>query len=140
MGLRCLWVPRSCGVQGLRDGVPCLRSELCSPSVRDRNEDYPSFWGVWFLAFELGSPISCWGCVLRSAIVPEAIPPSGGIGSAPSRWGHPSQGQVCVGASHFCSKQGHCLRFSCVFLRDVVTLWVKCVFSSLLIANEGLYW
>ena len=51
--LRCLtvggvtlvfWVPRSCGVHGLHDGVTCLRSGLWSSSARDRNEDFPSFW------------------------------------------------------------------------------------------------
>ena len=42
-----------------------------------------------------------------------------------------SQDQVCVGAST--------VGF-CVFLRDVVTLWVKSVFLSLLIANKGLHW
>ena len=36
---------------GLRDGVSCLRSGLCSSSVRDRDEDFPSFLWVWFLAF-----------------------------------------------------------------------------------------
>ena len=51
VGRRCLWVPRSCGVHGLHDGVTCLRSGLCSSSVRDRDEDFPSFWWVWFLAF-----------------------------------------------------------------------------------------
>ena len=30
--------------------------------------------------------------------------------------------------------------FSYVLLQDVVTLWVNCVFLSLLIANEGLHW
>ena len=54
VGLRCLWVPWSCGVHGLRDGVSCLRLGLCSSSVRDRNEDFPSFWWVWFLAFVQG--------------------------------------------------------------------------------------
>ena len=54
VGLRCLWVPWSCGVHGLRDGVTCLRLGLCSSSVRDRNEDFPSFWWVWFLAFVQG--------------------------------------------------------------------------------------
>ena len=51
VGLRCLWIPRSCGVHGLHDWVTCLRSGLCSSSVRDRDEDFPSFWWVWFLAF-----------------------------------------------------------------------------------------
>ena len=140
VGLRCLRVPRSCGVQGLHDGVTCLRSGLCSSSVRDRNEDYPSYWWDWFRAFAMGSPVSGWGCVLQPAIVTKAIPPSGGIGSGPSRWGHLSQGQVCVGASHICSERRPCLCISCVFLRDEVTLWVKRVFSSLLITNEGLHW
>ena len=61
--LRCLmaggvslvfWVPRCCGVHVLRDGVACLRSGLWSSSVRDRNDDFPSFWGVWFLLFVRG--------------------------------------------------------------------------------------
>ena len=69
------WVPRSCGVHGLHDGVTCLRSGLCSSSVRDRNEDFPSWW-VWFLALVRGSPASGWHCVLRPALVLEAIPPS----------------------------------------------------------------
>ena len=33
----------------------------------------------------MGSPVSGQGCVLQPAIVPKAIPPSGGIGSGPSR-------------------------------------------------------
>ena len=55
VGLRCLWVTQSCGVHGLRDGVTCLRSGLCSFSVSDRNEDFTSFRGVWFLAFMRGT-------------------------------------------------------------------------------------
>ena len=51
LGLRCLWIPRSCGVLGLCDGATCLRSGLWSSSVLDRNEDFPSFWWVWFLTF-----------------------------------------------------------------------------------------
>ena len=86
MGPRCLWVPRSCGVLGLRDWATCLRSGLCPSSVLDRNEDFPSFWCVWFLAFVLESPTSGWSCVLRPAIVPVAIPPSSRIGPAHSRW------------------------------------------------------
>ena len=72
--LRCLmaggvtlvfWVPRSCGVHGLRDGVTCLRSGLWSSSVRDRNEDFPSFWWVWFLTFVRG-PLPQAGAVFFS--------------------------------------------------------------------------
>ena len=55
LGLRCLWVPRSCGVTGLCDGDPCLRSGLWSSSVQDRTEAFPSFWWVWFLTFVRGS-------------------------------------------------------------------------------------
>ena len=95
VGPRCLWVPRSCGVPGLRDGVTCLRSGLCSSSVLDRNEDFPSFWWVWFLAFVLGSPSSGWSNVLRPVIVPMAIPPSTWIGPAPSHW-VPLLGARCV--------------------------------------------
>ena len=31
---------------GLHDGVTCLRSGLCSSSVRDRDDCFPSFWWV----------------------------------------------------------------------------------------------
>ena len=41
-------------VHGDYDGVTCLRSGLYSSSVRDRNEDFPSFWWAWFLAFVRG--------------------------------------------------------------------------------------
>ena len=38
VGLRYLWVPQSCGVQGLRDGVT-LSGRVCVPLyVLDRNE------------------------------------------------------------------------------------------------------
>ena len=113
----------------------------------------------------MGSPVSGRDCVLpQSAIVMKTFPPSGGVGSWPSCgvpylrlalcssacvspgactpfshvWsctfalGSSSQGLMFVGASTVC--------FSCVFLRDVVTLWVNSVFLSLLIANEGLHW
>ena len=95
VGPRCLWVPRSCGVLGLRDGVTCLRSGLCSSSVLDCNEDFPSFWWVWFLASVLGSPSSGWCSALRPVIVPVAIPPSSRIGPAPSCW-VPLLGARCV--------------------------------------------
>ena len=54
VGLRCLWVPRSCGAHGLRDLVPCLWSGLWSSLVLYRNEDFPSFWWVWFLTLLWG--------------------------------------------------------------------------------------
>ena len=118
-----------------------------------------------FMVFAMGSPVSGRDCVLpQSAIVTKTFPPSGGFGSWPSCgvpylrlalcsstcvslggclsfyqvWscafalGSSSQGLVCVGASN--------VGFSCVFLRDVVILWVISVFLSLLIANEGLHW
>ena len=65
VGLRCLWVPWSCWVQGLHDGVTCLRSGLCSSSARDRNEDLPSSWRVWFCTFALGSTFSGTSVFLR---------------------------------------------------------------------------
>ena len=51
LGLWCLWIPRSCGVHGLPNGDPCLRSS----SVLDLNEAFPSFWWVCFLTFVRGS-------------------------------------------------------------------------------------
>ena len=78
-----------------------------------------------------GSPASGWRCILRPALVPGAVPPSTRLGPAPSRW-VPLLWAWCVwGASN--------VGFSCVFLRDVVTLWVNSVSLSLLIANEGLH-
>ena len=46
VGLRCLWIPWSCGVPGHPDGVTCLRSGLCSSSVRDRDVCFLSFCWV----------------------------------------------------------------------------------------------
>ena len=54
MGLQCLWIPWSCGVPGLHNGVTCLRSGLCSSSVRDHDVCFPSFWWVCLLAFVRG--------------------------------------------------------------------------------------
>ena len=86
VGLRCLWGSLVLRPSGSSRWVTCLRSGLCSPSVRDRNGDYPSFWWVWFWAFAMGYPVSGRGCVLpQSAIVTETIPPSGGFGSVPLR-------------------------------------------------------
>ena len=51
------------GFGGLRDGVTCLRSGLCSSSVHDRNEDFPSFWWVWFRGVRVGSPLAQVGAV-----------------------------------------------------------------------------
>ena len=44
------------------------------------------------------------------------------------------------GDFHICSERGLCLRFSCVFLQDVATHWVQCVFSSLLFTIVGFLW
>ena len=84
-GLRCLWVPWSCGIHGLRDGVTCLRPGLCSSSVRDRNEDFPPSGGF-------GSLPSCGVPYLRLALCSSACVSPGGcpsfsqVGPAPSHW------------------------------------------------------
>ena len=65
LGLQCLWVPWSCGVHSLSDGASCLRLELCSSSVRDRDIALPSFGWVWFLAFVRG-PLPQAGAVFFS--------------------------------------------------------------------------
>ena len=61
--LRCSWSSR---------WVTCLGSGLCSSSVRDHDEDFPSFWWVWFLAFVRG-PLPQAGAVF---LVLEAVPSS----------------------------------------------------------------
>ena len=113
VGLRCLWVPRSCGVYDLRDGVTCLRSGLCSSLVRDCNEDFPSFWWVWFLAFVRGP-------LLRLALCSSACISPGG---------YPSFSQVSPAPSHWVPLlwtwlvwEASTVSFSYVFLWDVVTL------------------
>ena len=58
VGLQCLWIPWSCGVPGLHDGVTCLRLGLCSSSVRDRDVCFPSFWRVLTIGLRAGSPAS----------------------------------------------------------------------------------
>ena len=79
--------------------------------------------GVPYLRLELCS---------STCVSPGGCPSSYLVWSCAFALGSSSQGQVCVGAST--------VGFSCVFLRDVVTLWVNSVFVSLLIANEGLHW
>ena len=59
------------------------------------------------------------------------------VSSGPSRWGHPCQGRVSVVCSSTRSERRLSLSVSFVFLRDGVTLWVKCVLHTLLIAIEG---
>ena len=125
------WVPRSCGVHGLRDGVTCLRSGLWSSSVRDRDEDFPSFWWVWFLTFVRG-PLPQAGAVFFGLRWSRRLSLLLAGWSCAFALGSSSMDLVCVGAST--------VSFSCVFLRDVVTIWVNSVFLSLLIANEGLHW
>ena len=56
----------------------------------------------------------------------------------PSRWGRPGLGRVSVLVSSTRSERRLRLLVSSVFLRDGVTLWVKCVFHSPLISIEGL--
>ena len=69
-------------------------------------------------------------CVLRHALVQEAVPPSHRllllVLSTGFLFSGPGLGWVASTVS-----------VSYVFLRDVVTLWVNSVFLSLLIANEG---
>ena len=130
VGLRCLWVPRSCGVHGLRNGVTCLRLGLCSSSVCDRDDDFPSLWWVWFLAFVRVPCLRLELC--SSACVSPGGCPSSQVGPAPSH-GVPLLWTWLVWDASTVS-------FSYVFLWDVVTLWVNSVFLLLLIANEGLHW
>ena len=131
MGLRCLWVPRSCGVHGLSDGATCLRSRLCSSLVRDRDEDFPSFWWVWFLAFVRG-PLPQAGAVFFGMRSPGGCPSFSQVGPAPSHWVPLLWTWLVWEAST--------VSFSYVFLWDVITLWVNSVFLSLLIANKGFHW
>ena len=128
----------SCGIQGLRDGVTCLGSGLCSSSVHDRNEDFPSFWWVWFLAFVLGSPTSGQSCVLQPAIVPEAIPPSSRIGPALSRWVPLLRTRCVWGLQPFARTGG--VASASVYSFGMWSPLGSSVSFCHLIANEGLHW
>ena len=86
VGLRCLWVPRSCGVQGLRDGSPVSGRDSVLPPSTIVTMTFPPFGGFGYGPSCWGSPSSDRGCVLWPAIVPEAIPPSSRFGPAPSPW------------------------------------------------------
>ena len=138
VGLRCLGVPRSCGVHDLRDGATCLRSGLCSSSVRDRVVAFPSFWWVWFLAFVRG-PLPQAGAVFFGmsslgsvgAHDLQAVPPShrlvlllriGFLFSGPG-WGGKLQPFP-----------------SPMYSFGMWSPFRSIVFLSLLIANEGLHW
>ena len=92
-------------------------------SVRDRIEVFPSFGWGWVPGLRAGSPTSGWLCVLLPVMVPEAFPPSSRLVLRLHSGFLFSEPGVCVGVSSVC--------FSCVFLRDVVTLWVKSVFVTL---------
>ena len=93
--------------------VTCLRSGLCSSSVRDRDVAFPPFGG-----FDFGP--SCGVPCLRLTLWASACVGPGGC--------QPSQGSVLLLSPGFLfSGPGWCGRlppcsFS-VFLRDVVTLW-----------------
>ena len=118
MGLQCLWIPRFCGVPGLHDGVTCLRSGLCSSSVRDRDEGFASWPSC-------GVPC-LWLTLCASACVGPGGSPSFSRGSS-------SLDLVGVGGFH---------RFPSPLYS--FGMWspfgVNSVFLSLLIANEGLHW
>ena len=132
VGLQCLWIPRSCGVPGLHDGVTCLRSGLCSSSVRDRDKGFPSFWWVCFLAFVRGplpqADAVCFGMRWSEwlSLLLTGWSCSFALGSS-------SLDLVGVGGFH---------RFH--FPLYSFEMWspfgVNSVFLSLLIANEGLHW
>ena len=87
----------------------------------------------------LAPPLLSWFCFSFSILGWSAVYVSFGcVSSGPSRWGHPCQGRVSVVCSSTRSERRLSLLVSFVFLRDGVTLWVKCVLHTLLIAIEGL--
>ena len=85
VGLQCLWIPWSCGVSGLHNGVTCLRSGLCSSSVRNRDVAFPPFGGLDYWP-------TCGVPCLRLTLWASACVGSGGcpsfsrVGPAPSPW------------------------------------------------------
>ena len=129
VGLQCLWIPWSCGVPGVHDGVTCLRSGLCSSSVRDRDVCFPSFGGFdyWPLC---GVPC------LRMTLCASACVGSGGcpsfsrVGSCSFALGSSSLDLVGVGGFHRVPSP-----------LSSFGMWspfgVNGAFLSLLIANEG---
>ena len=85
------------------------------------------------------TPLLSWFCFSFSILGWSAVCLSFScVSSGPSRWGHPSQGRVFVVCPSTQLERRLSLSVSFVFLRDGVTLWVKCVLHTLLIAIEGL--
>ena len=132
MGLQCLWIPRSCGVPGLHDGVTCLRSELCSYSVRDHDVCFPSSWWVCLLAFVRGPLPQAdavgfgmrWSGQLSLLLTSRSC--SFALGSS-------SLDLVGVGGFHRVPSPLYSSGMWSPF-------GVNSVFLSLLIANEGFHW
>ena len=114
VGLQCLWIPWSCGVPGLHDGVTCLRSGLCSSSARDRYVAFPPFGGFGYWP-------SCGVPCLRLTLWASACV---GLGSCPSfsRVGPAPLPGFLFSGRGWCGRLPPC-SFSSVFFRDVVTLW-----------------
>ena len=132
MGLQCLWVPWSCGVPGLHDGVICLGSGLCSSSVCDRDVCFPSFGGFDFWP-SCGVPCLRLMLCASACVGPGGCPSLSRVGPAPSPW-FPLLWTWLVWEA------------STVFLLLCVPsgcghpLGVNSDFLSLLIANEGFHW
>ena len=79
-----------------------------------------------------------WFCFSSSVFVSSAVCLRRLCSLVPSRWGHPGLGRVSVLVSSTRSERRRSILVSFVFLRDGVTLWVKCVLHSSLISIEGL--
>ena len=95
-------------------GSPVSGRDCVLPQYAIVTKTFHSFWWVWFLAFVWGPPTSGWRWVLRTVIVPKAVPPSSRFGPAPSRWVPLLRARSVWGLQPFASPG--------VFLRDGVTL------------------
>ena len=83
--LQCLWIPWSCGVPVLHDGVTCLRLGLCSSSVRDRDVCFPSFGGFDYWP-SCGVPCLRLTLCASACVGPGGCPSFSRVGPAPSPW------------------------------------------------------
>ena len=132
----------------LRSMAPCLFLIVMCSSVNNNNPlrvcwlSHPPLVPLWFCALLSVSNLAYPSIVVvlfsSSVFISSAVCLRRLCSLVPSRWGHPGLGRVSVLVSSTRSERRLSLLVSFVFLRDGVTLWVKCVLHSSLISIEGL--
>ena len=123
-------------------GMVGVLSPRWAPPLRVYWLSHPTMVPLWFCALLSVSNLAYPSVVVvlfsSSVFVSSAVCLRRLCSLVPARWGHPGLGRVSVLVSSARSERRLSLLVSFVFLRDGVTLWVKCVLHSPLISIEGL--